>query len=298
MILGIDIGATKTRLGRMEAGRLSKSGKIATNPDSTLFLKDLQRLIREFLGSQQERMQAIGIGAPGPLDPQRGIFGRLPNLPDWDGFDIREALSSSYKTPVRIQNDANVAALGEAIHGGGRDFRSVYYITISTGIGGGYVLDRRIVSGARHLTGELWTLPVLSFGHPDILLNSSSGPGIVRTARMLLEQGKPSTLTGLESFDTEEVFQQAELGDDLCRRVMENAARNMALAVVSVLVVADPDIVLIGGGMASNEEQMIDPIRRAVAQIAYLEEHRRAPILKADLWDEAVLYGAISLFGG
>jgi glucokinase len=194
-----------------------------------------------------------------------------------------------------MQNDANVAALGEAIHGGGRNFRSLYYITISTGIGGGYVLDRKIVSGAHNLTGELWTLPVLSFGRPDILLNSSSGPGIVRTARMLLERGEDSTLASLESFDTPEVFQQARAGDTLCRRVVENASRNMALAVVSVLVVADPDIVLLGGGMAGDEELMINPIRRAVSEIAHLEQHRSAPVRKAELWDEAVLYGAISL---
>jgi len=118
----------------------------------------------------------------------------------------------------------------------------------------------------------------------------------VRTARMLLEQGQPSSLSSLESFDTADVFQQAELGDSLCRRVMENAARNMALAVVSVLVVVDPEIVLIGGGMAGNEQWLINPIRETVAEIAHLEEHRRTPIRRAELWDEAVLYGAISLF--
>jgi len=296
MILGIDIGATKTRFGWLEGARLAISRKIPTNPNPDRFLEELRRLVEEFLGADQDRIEAIGIGAPGPLNPDRGIFGRLPNLPDWEGLEFRDALSSTYQVPVRIQNDANVAALGEAIYGGGKGIRSIYYITISTGIGGGFVLDRRIVSGARDLTGELWTLPVLSFGQPDILLNSSSGPGIVRTARMLLEQGQPSSLSSLESFDTADVFQQAELGDSLCRRVMENAARNMALAVVSVLVVVDPEIVLIGGGMAGNEQWLINPIRETVAEIAHLEEHRRTPIRRAELWDEAVLYGAISLF--
>lgn len=296
MILGIDIGATKTQLGRFEGERLVKSSRIATGAVPDRFLRELRQLIEEFLGADRGSIESIGIGAPGPLDPEEGVFGRLPNLPDWDGFDIREALGSSYGVPVRLHNDANVAALGEAIHGGGRDFRSVYYITISTGIGGGYILDRNIVSGAHHLTGELWTLPVVSFGQTDILLNSSSGPGIVRTARMLLEQGQPSTLSSLASFDTPEVFQQAKLGDALCLGIMENAVRNMALAVVSVLVVVDPEIILIGGGMAGDEECMINPIREAVSEIAHLEEHRRAPIRKAELWDEAVLYGAASLF--
>ena len=298
MTLAIDIGATKTRIGWLEKGRLKKSGKIPTNPDPRRFLVELQQLVEDFLDTELDRMEAIGIGAPGPLDPDRRRFGLLPNLPDWNGFEIGKALTSIYRVPVCIQNDANVAALGEAIHGGGRGFRSVYYITISTGIGGGYILDRKIVSGARNLTGELWTLPVLSFGQPDILLNSSSGPGIVRTARMLMNRGEESTLSSMESFDTAEVFQQAQAGDALCRRVVENANQNMALAVVSVLVVADPEIILLGGGMAGDEQSMIEPIRRTVSEIAYLEKHRRAPIRKAELWDEAVLYGAISLVAG
>jgi glucokinase len=295
VILGIDIGATKTQAGYLDAERLVKSGKIPTNPHPASFLEDLDLLLSDFLGPDRDRFEAIGIGAPGPLDPIRGVFGPLPNLPDWNGFQLVDALRSTHQVPVRIQNDANVAALGEAIHGGGREYGSLYYITVSTGIGGGFVLDRRIVSGARHLTGELWTLPVLSFGEPEILLNSSSGPGIVRTARMLLDQGQASSLSALESFDTAEVFEQAELGDSLCRSVMENAARNLAMAVVSILVIVDPDIILIGGGMARNERWLIDPIRRTVAETAYLEEHRRAPVRRAQLWDEAVLYGAVSL---
>jgi predicted NBD/HSP70 family sugar kinase len=295
MILGIDIGATKTRLGYWQGERLEKSGKIPTSADPASFLEDLKHLVADFLGPDRDRLEGIGIGAPGPLDPKRGVFRRLPNLPQWDGFELGNLLSSSYRIPVRMQNDANVAALGEAIHGGGRGRASVYYITISTGIGGGFVLDNRIVSGAHYLTGELWTLPVLSFGRPEILLNSSSGPGIVRTARMLLDQGQPSSLGALESFDTADVFEQAEQGDDLCRKVMENAARCLAAAVVSVLVVVDPDIILIGGGMAGNDDCLINPIRKAVAETAYLEEQRRTPVCRAELWDEAVLYGAISL---
>jgi glucokinase len=296
MILGIDIGATKTWLACLQDGKLVKSKKIRTQSDAVRFLHDLQKLIQEFLGSDRDSIEAIGIGAPGPLDPDRGVFGRLPNLPAWEGFDIRGTLASSYQVPVRVQNDANAAALGEAIHGGGRDCRSVYYITISTGIGGGFVLDGKIMGGANHLTGEIWALPVTSFGRPDILLNSSSGPGIVRTAKMLLKKGEPSSLSSLESFDTEDVFQQSELGDPLCCRVMENATRNMAHAIVSVLLIVDPEVILIGGGVAASDDCMINPIRKAMPEIAHLEEHRHAPIRKAELWDEAVLYGAIALF--
>lgn len=296
MILGVDIGATKTWLACLRDGKLVKSKKIRTHSDSDRFLQDLQKLVQEFLGRHRDSIEAIGIGAPGPLDLDTGVFKKLPNLPDWEGFDIRGALASSCRVPVRIQNDANAAALGEAFHGGGRGCRSVYYITISTGIGGGFIVDRKIVNGANHLTGEIWALPVSNFGKKDILLNSSSGPGILRTAKMLMDKGQPSSLSSLESFDAEDVFKQAELGDSLSRRVMNNAARNMAHAIVTVLLVVDPEVVLIGGGLAGSADCMINPIRKALPKIAYFEEHRLAPIRKAELWDEAVLYGAVSLF--
>lgn len=296
MILGIDIGATKTRLAYPRDGKLITSKKISTHSLPDRFFHELRKLIQEFVSTHQDGIEAIGIGAPGPLDLNKGVFKKLPNLPGWEGFDICGALASAYRVPVRIQNDANAAALGEAVYGGGKGCGSVYYITISTGIGGGYILNRGIVNGANHLTGEIWALPVSNFGKTDILLNSSSGPGIVRTARMLMAKGQPSSLSDLDSFDTEDLFKQAKLGDSLSRRVMNNAVRNMARAIVSILLVIDPEIVLIGGGLACSEDCMINPIRSILPKIAYIEEHKHVPIRKAELWDEAVLYGAISLF--
>jgi glucokinase len=295
-VLGIDIGATKTRLARFEGGKLVKSEKIRTRSDSSHFLLDLKALIDGFIGNNRGSITGIGVGAPGPLDLDRGVFRKLPNLPSWDGFDIRGELESHYGVPVRVQNDANAAALGEAVHGGGRGFATVYYITISTGIGGGLIMDEHIVNGAHHLTGEIWAMPVDNFGQQDILINTSSGPGIVRTARRLMGEGKPSSLSKLRDFDTEEVFSHARRGDVLAIRVMEQAARNMVYAIITILLTVDPDVVLIGGGMACEDDCMINPIRRLLAERAFFEPHRSAKIRKAELWDEAVLYGAVSLF--
>jgi glucokinase len=295
MILGIDIGATKTRLARLENGELVRSRKIGTRRDSSRFFSDLTGLIEEFTGNDRNILEGIGIGAPGPLDLERGIFRKLPNLPSWDGFDLRGKLESVYGVPVRVQNDANAAALGEAVHGGGRGFGSVYYITISTGIGGGLIMNRRIINGANHLAGEIWALPVDNFGQRDILINTSSGPGIVRTARRLICEGSISSLSELEEFDTEDVFAMARGGDPLAVRVMEQAARNLVYAVVTILLAVDPEVVLIGGGLACEDDCMINPIRRMLGETAFFEPHRHANIRKAELWDEAVLYGAISL---
>jgi glucokinase len=296
MVLGIDIGATKTWLARLERDGLRKSVKIPTPEDPVRFLEDLKSLIGEFVTGSRDSIDAIGIGAPGPLDLDRGIFKRLPNLPAWDGFNLCSELESHYGVPVRVQNDANAAALGEAVHGGGRGYASVYYITISTGIGGGFIMDRRIFNGTNHLAGEIWALPVDNFGLSDILINSSSGPGIVRTAMRLIGEGNASSLTELGDFDTAEVFRHARKGDRVAKSVMENAARNMAYAIIGIQLAIDPDVVLIGGGLACEDDCMINPIRKLLAEMAYFEHHRRSNIRKAELWDEAVLYGAVSLF--
>jgi glucokinase len=296
MVLGIDIGATKTLLARLGRTGLRKSTKIPTPEDPVQFLEDLKDLIDGFVKDCGEDIDAIGIGAPGPLDLDRGIFRNLPNLPAWDGFNLRPELESHYDVPVRVQNDANAAALGEAAHGGGRGYSSVYYITISTGIGGGFILDRRIFNGTNHLAGEIWALPVDNFGRSDILINSSSGPGIVRTANRLMGEGEASSLSELENFNTAEVFRHASRGDRLAKSVMENAARNMVYAIIGIQLAIDPDVVLIGGGLACEDDCMINPIRELLAEMAYFEHHRRSNIRKAELWDEAVLFGAVSLF--
>ena len=172
MVIGVDIGATKTWLARLEGNTLIKSKKIKTNKNPAEFLSDLRALIKEFLGDDEKRIKAIGIGAPGPLDIQNGIFGKLPNLEAWDGFEIGREMKVQYRVPVRVQNDANAAALGEALYGGGRGYSSVFYITISTGIGGGFVLDKKIINRSNNLAGEIWALPVSNLGKPDILINS------------------------------------------------------------------------------------------------------------------------------
>ena len=296
MVLGIDIGATKTWIARLESGRLHTSEKIMTKSGQTPFLDDLYALIEDFCGKDLSSIEAIGVGAPGPIDLDRGVFRKLPNLPDWDGFDLRGILEKHYTAPVQVQNDANAAALGEAVHGAGRGYSCIYYITISTGIGGGFIMDKRIVNGNKHLAGEIWALPLDNFGKQDILINSSSGPGIVRTAMMLMDRGRESTLSALERFDTADVYSHAQQGDELAADVIEQAARNMAYAINTVLLAVDPDMILIGGGLACDDDCMINPIREILPRIAYFEEHRRANIQKAQLWDEAVLYGAVSLF--
>jgi glucokinase len=294
MVLGIDIGATKTWVGHLRGMTLLKSRKMKTQKNPELFLGQLRILIEEFIGRSQ--ISGIGIGAPGPVDPINGIFGKLPNLPTWDGFTMRKSIENLFQVPVKIHNDANAAALGETIYGGGRGYACVYYITISTGIGGGFIFERSIVTGKNHLTGEIWAMPVQNLGEPDILINTSSGPGIVRNVKKLMQKGESTSLASLNRFDTKDVFEHAERGDPVATRVIDNAIENMMYCIITILLALDPDVILIGGGLAREDKYMIRPLKRTLLQRAYFKQHAHANIQKAVLWDEAVLYGAISLF--
>ena len=295
MILGIDIGATKTRVGFIERETLVKSKSIGTNKDPERFLRDLSDLIEEFLGGKIKELSGIGIGAPGPLDPSSGAFGELPNLPLWNGFSIKSRIENLYSVPAFLQNDANVATLGEALYGGGRGYKYVCYITISTGIGAGFVIDKRIVEGKNNLAGEIWALTVDNLGQSDILLNACSGPGIVRNSKRLIDNGEESSLSTLDRIETKDVFNHAFNGDKVSKKVIENAWENMAFAIEIILVTLDPDIVLLGGGLCFEEKYMVDPVRERVYKRVFLETHKNTPVKRSDLWNEAVIYGAIAL---
>ena len=295
MILGIDIGATKTQLGYINNNKLVKSEIIKTKRDPEVYLKELFNLIDGFLRDDIKNISKIGIGAPGPLEPLSGKFGKLPNLPEWEGLSIKDMLEEHFNLPVYVQNDANVATLGEAIFGGGKDQKSVCYITISTGIGAGFVIDKKIVEGKNNLAGEIWALNVYNMGQRDILLNACSGPGIVKNAQRLIENGANSSLMNLNKIEPSDVFKHAFNGDEVAKKVLENAWENMARATEMILLILDPDVILFGGGLCFDEKYMVEPIRKKVYERVILHPYRYTRIKRSDLWNEAVIYGAIEL---
>ena len=140
----------------------------------------------------------VGIGCPGPLDQEQGVVLRPPRLPKWDDFPIVTALQRRLDVPVSLENDANAGALGEALHGSGRGRRRVFYVTISTGVGTGIVIDGRIYRGRRGLAGEIWAFDPACFCGGKGLWNLNdlgSGEGLVRQVRHALEQGARSMIS-------------------------------------------------------------------------------------------------------
>jgi len=160
------------------------------------------------------------------------------------------------------------------------------------------VVDGRIINGKNDLTGEIWALPVTNMGRPDILLNSASGPGILKNYRELLK--KDGKLEELQSEDirSEDVLEAARKGDEAAGTVLKNDVDCMADAVLAILHIIDPYIVLFGGGLTAGKSSIVALIRECVRSRLFFKDHANTPIERALLWDDAVLYGVLSVFEG
>jgi glucokinase len=246
----------------------------------------------------------VAVAAPGPLDPFKGVVLNAPNLPGWKDIPLRDDLEHLLGLPVRVGNDANLAALAEWQHGAGAGCDHLVYLTISTGIGGGVIVDGRLLVGGHGLAAELGHVPVVDDGPPcscgrhGHLEAVASGKAIARRAAELLAQNPSSTLggAGVGPLDAEKVGAAAREGDPLARRVFKEAGEAVGRALAGLLHVFNPQRIILGGGVARAGEVFWEPVRRAlkaeVMDPAYLEG---VELLPASLGDDAGLVGALVL---
>ena len=233
------------------------------------------------------------------MDPVSGEILAPPNLPGWRNFPLTGRLQDELNLPVRLENDANVGALGEAVYGTGAGYQSIFYLTISTGIGSGLVIDGRIFGGHRGIAGEVYAVePGHFYGrNGDENLNElASGPGLVRCARRRLANGEKSSLTALaDDFDTPELLAAAEAGDTVARATLEAGRDAIAGLLTTVLFTIAPESIVLAGGLCTESRWFVDPVRERVKAWMSIPELAQVPIERAKLWDRAVLYGAAQL---
>ena len=194
--VAVDIGATKTVVAVGRGGTVEPIGRFATDRDPSATVEAIATTLQS-AGLPRGEVR-IGVGCPGPLDPISGTIIEPPNLPGWWGFPLADALGERTGATVLVQNDANLGALGEARFGSGRDAPSLYYITLSTGIGAGYIVDGRIIGGYNGLAGEVWALDSATFvGAPrgETMLELASGPR-TRAQRASPDRGRTGQFAG------------------------------------------------------------------------------------------------------
>jgi glucokinase len=301
VIIAIDIGGTQLRVATfsgesttpLQVRRTSTHSK-----DESVF----DRLIAAIDAVwPEEPVAAICAAWPGPLDPAQGIILSTPNIPGWVNFPFVELLTKKYHLPVFLENDANLAAVGEWRYGAGQGHNDVLYLTISTGVGGGVICGGHMLTGARGLAAELGHLTVLpdgplcSCGQRGHLEAIASGTAIARYTNEKIAAGQTSSLAGDTHITAREVAAAARQGDELSLEAFSYAGKYLGQAVADYLHIFNPSILVFGGGVSQSGSILFDPMKRSLAEHvmdqAYLDN---LEITTAKLGDDAGLLGALA----
>ncbi len=302
-IVAVDIGGTHIRAALYEPNSItpSKHERIRSNAlEPGVFDRLVQTM--EAVWPKQEKVSSIGLASPGPLDPYKGIILTTPNIPEWRDFPLSQKLFEHFHVPVHIDNDANLAGLGEWKYGAGKGHNNVLYITISTGVGGGVIINGRLLQGYHGLAAELGHMtvdvngPLCGCGHPGHLESFSSGPSIARYVNEQLEKGKTSSLHADPGLSARQVADAALAGDELARAAFARAGEYLGIGIANYLHIFDPSVVIFGGGVSQVGDLLFEPfqvsLRKSVIHPRYLEN---LEITKAALGDDAGLLGALAL---
>lgn len=308
--LGIDIGGTKTIVAVAdEKGVIIAQERINTplerGPEAVLSeIASAANLLLRRASLSTIGIKAIGVGCGGPLDRQKGVILSAPNLSGWENLPIAEYFTNTLSAPTYIDNDVNLAALGEARrgHGVGRD--PMVYFNIGTGIGGGIIIDGRLYRGCGN-AGEFGHQIILPDG-PECLCGRrgclealASGTSIARRAREYLASVPGSTILRyagvIESVSAEHVALAAQDGDPLALQIWQETGEYVGLGVANVVNILHPRLVVLGGGVVMVGAVLLEHIQRTLFERAMVELVRDIELLPSLLGDQAGIVGAIYL---
>lgn len=304
-ILAADLGGTKVLAGNVDAlGRLNnrvwRQSEGGGRQESVL--ANLYAAIDEAMSGSKDRIAAIALAAAGAIDLESGVVTHSPNMMEVNGMPLRKLLSQRYGLPSIMLNDASAAALAEHRLGAGRGCRNMIYLTVSTGIGGGIIIDNRLYQGTDGMAGEFGHTTIDRNGPADTcgsfgcLEQYASGTAIARKAADLASRRPRSALTDVMDkhgkLTAADVAEAAGNGDALAVEVFSEAMRCLGIGVASVVNVFNPEIVVIGGGVSQAGEMVFDPVRRFVAEHTYKLAAASVQIVPAELGDAAGAVGA------
>jgi len=299
--IALDVGGTHMRVAFFPKNETKpiKHKRIRTYADGETSIERLINLIKETLPAG-EKIDAIGIALPGPIDPQKDVILRAPNLPEWENKPIPQWIEDEIGAPTFMGNDANLAALGEWHYGAGKGHHDLLYLTISTGIGGGIICNDQLLLGAHGLGAELGHVtilpdgPMCSCGHPGHLEALASGPAIAAYVAEQLSEGRASILSGKP--ETKEISQAAQGGDKLAKEAFQRAGNYLGLGVANYLMIFNPSIVVFGGGVSKAGDLLFDPMRKTINN-SVLSKHYLEDLIitTTELGDNTGLFGALAL---
>jgi glucokinase len=307
-IFAADLGGTNLRAATIDlAGTISSrvrhpSPGNAENPEDVV-----RALVAAALECERQTVSAGGvihgasIAVPGIVDTGNALVIRAPNVPSLDNFQLKEALQRELDWPVVLENDANAAAVGEMWMGAGRGCRSIICLTLGTGVGGGIILDGQLWRGADGFAGEIGHMTVDPFNSPKCNCGNqgclemfASATGVVRLTHEALSQFPDSSLAGTEVTATK-VFEAGLVGDKLALAVFSAMGTYLGIGLASLINLLNPEMIVIGGGVANAWQLFEKDMREQVAQRAFPLPAARVRIVPAECGDDAGLLGAARL---
>jgi glucokinase len=288
MLIGIDLGGTK-----IAAALATPNGKIVTDVNipteaqkgQQQVIDNIKKAVYTLIRGQKVKISSLGIGVPGPIDYEKGIVIEPPNLPGWKRVNLKKILEKEFKVPVHLDNDANCAALAEAYFGAGKKARHFIYMTISTGIGGGIIIDRKLYRGAIGAAGE--------FGH--MVIDSKGyvcGCGNVGCLEAL---GSGTAIKRRAGMDAISVELAARQGDKKAQKVIAETAHYLAIGIANLVNIFNPELVVLGGGVSKMRELLLTPIRQEFKEYALTLPAKNVRIVRAKLGAESGVLGAVAL---
>ncbi|HME34761.1 MAG TPA: ROK family protein [Candidatus Sulfotelmatobacter sp.] len=315
-ILGVDIGGTKVAVGLVDReGKILTQGRkpMVANGTAEAALQAVAGAIDSMAAAAEPEggVHSIGICAPGPLDPKTGVVLNPPNLPCWRNFPLAEKIADMYHVPVKVDNDANAAALAETRWGAARGFRYVFYATIGTGIGTGIVLDGRIYHGSTGSAGEGGHVsidyrgPRCNCGKLGCIEILAAGPAIGARARSKFKDSpsRPSAILDLANGDvaaitSEMVGKAYAAGDAVAREILQETVDVLTPWLGNIVDLLDPDVLVMGGGVAAMLKPFFDDIKNRLPSWCVNPRVSEIPLLMAHYGADAGIAGGAALCSG
>lgn len=307
--VGLDVGGTTMKAAVVnDAGQASPSVSMPTESyrGQEHGLETMCEAIRRAAaaaGKSMADISGIGVATPGTMDIPAGIILDPPNLRPWQNVPVRQHIHSVFKIPTAFQNDANAAAYGEYWVGAGREVKCMVLFTLGTGVGGGIILDDKVLEGRHSHGGEVGHMKIDSSnprqcgcGRMGCLEAYASATAVVKRAREALGSNTHSRLsallTGNEELSARAIFIAATEGDELARKIVDETAWWLAVGAVNMMHIIDPDAVVYAGGMTAAGEPFLAKIRQYVNEMAFPVPAERTLIRYAQLGSDAGMIGA------
>jgi glucokinase len=308
LVIASDLGGTNLRAATIDSqGRIHERIKRQT-PKAEKASEIVQAIVaaareceRRSLDSG-ERIRAVSVVVPGTVQVESGVVMKAPNVPSLDGFRLAAALESELQWPAVLENDANAAAVGEMWKGAGRGRRTIICITLGTGVGGGIILDGKLWRGIDGSAGELGHIGVEPFGGVACTCGSrgclevyASATAIVRMTREARPRYPNSPLHTSEDLTAKSVYESGIAGDELALEVFRCMGIYLGVGLASLINIFNPELIVIGGGVASGWDLFIGHVREQITARAFPIPARRAEIVRAECGDDAGLLGAAQI---